>query len=58
MSISSRKQLQKNEINPSRLPSSLIIEVEQGGQQIQRMKFPEVSRFSRPFLVKFQTIYK
>ena len=30
----------------------------QGGQQSQRMKFPDFSRFSRPFLVKFQTIYK
>ena len=33
-------------------------ELLQGGQQSQRMKLPDFSRFSRPFLVKFQTIYK
>ena len=30
----------------------------QGGQQSQRMKFPDFSRFSKPFLAKLHTIYK
>ena len=34
---------------------SALRRLKQGGQQSQRMKFPDFSRFSRPFLVKFQT---